>query len=59
MTAYRLLVGMIALAVLIAGWLLVPRREEQVAMLTRDGYYDMASRSCRRCKSVTRTIRAS
>lgn len=43
MTAYRLLVGMIALAVLIAGWLLVPRREEQVAMLTRDGYYDMAS----------------
>ena len=44
MFANRLLVGFIALGVLIAGYLLVPRRDEQVAMLTRDGHYEMAAR---------------
>jgi hypothetical protein len=43
MFANRLLVGLIAAAVLVAGYFFVPRSEEQVAMLTRDGQYEMAA----------------
>lgn len=43
MRMHNLLIGLLAIVVLAAGLLLVPRQEEQVTMLARDGYYEKAS----------------
>ena len=44
MQRHILLIVAIGVAVLIGGSLLVPRGEEHVTMLARDGLYDTASR---------------
>ena len=45
MQRHILLIVAIGVAVLIGGSLLVPRGEEHVTMLARDGLYDTASRA--------------
>lgn len=40
----RIIVAMLAALILLAGLLLIPRRDEHLTMLTRDGRYDEASR---------------
>ncbi len=50
MRMHNLLIGLLAVAALVAGLLLVPRQEEQVTMLARDGYYDKASRELMRMR---------
>jgi tetratricopeptide (TPR) repeat protein len=43
MRLHHAVFGLVAIAVLIAGYILVPRREEQVTMLARDGLYEQAA----------------
>jgi len=44
MLSHRLLIGVIGIAVLWAGYFLLPRAEEHVTMLARDGLYEAASK---------------
>ncbi len=44
MRRHIVLIVVVGIAVLVAGYLLVPRLEEHVTMLTRDGLYDTAAR---------------